>query len=1157
MAVLSTIFKAVDQMSVTFTRMGEAGEVAIERWERSASAADDALGRAADGAAQAAEATTSAASSATQWTDAVSEYARATTEAIASTEELVQAGAQTEGSLGSAADAAEQATTALEDLGEESERAGDSSEDFGERAVGGIQSLESALAAAGIVVGLTQIADVFFVCSEAAAAYEVELAKVSTIADTSVMSMRGISTQLTTLSMETGEAVEGLADASYQAISAGVDTANAVEFAGDAAKLAAGGFTDATTAVDVLTTALNAYGLETSQATKISDMLVTTQNLGKTTVNELATNVGKVIPLAAAYGVEMDNLSAGYAIMTANGIATAESTTYIKAMLSELGTSSSVVATTLKDETGQSFAELTANGYSLGDVLAVLGDSVHGNATAFNELWGSTEAGVGALSLFNSGAEKYNTVLGQMQDSAGATAAAYEIMSDTTSDAQEGMRNSANNLAIAYGTAVNPAVKMAYNLIADLVDGMTRFVSEHPAVVAAITAAVAVVGIAVLGIVALSTVTTVATAAVGVFGTTVAAVFWPITAIVAGIAALAAGIAVVVNMVGSANEEFDSLTATSKAQSEELDALNAEYEEAVQLYGENSEQAQALSREIAGLEAEYETCSSTIETFVAKNDALIESHDELVASYESGSADLEKETRNTAALVGRLDELAAKSSLSAGEQAQMSAIVEKLNTQVPELALTYDALTGEMNKSVDAIHAMAEEQAKQQSQEANYDAYVKLFQDKCDLAKQLEKATSEAAAAQERFNEASGWDKFWNVGKVTSDLEDFTEEQERVQTALDETNGLISDQEEAFEAAEAATEAAAAVAVDYETGVSNAITSVAGDVDKLAAEWDKSYAAARENIDNTIGLFDTMKTATELSISDMTSAMESQVEYLTTYSENLRKAAEYGLDGDLIASLSDGSTESAGQLDAIIGKIETLGGTTADAAGFIKNFNDQFSAVSAAKDTFVATSESMKMGFDAAMTDIEDRMMTAISEMNMSKDAATAAEATVGAYISAIKGKVEDAKSAAAAVAAAAKSALLGTQENPTAGYASGTDNATPGWHMVGEEGPELMHFAGGERVLPADATAQILGASSRPAMQTNVPEGMERAKSEGAYSERKITIELAGCGSIELTGGKRNTDEAVAWLDENLRPAIVGVLRKEMQEEGDGAYEF
>lgn len=46
-------------------------------------------------------------------------------------------------------------------------------------------------------------------------------------------------------------------------------------------------------------------------------------------------------------------------------------------------------------------------------------------------------------------------------------------------------------------------------------------------------------------------------------------------------------------------------------------------------------------------------------------------------------------------------------------------------------------------------------------------------------------------------------------------------------------------------------------------------------------------------------------------------------------------------------------------------------------------------------------------------------------------------------------------------------------------GYATGTNNAARGWHMVGEEGPELMWFNGGERVLNNTATMDMLSGLS------------------------------------------------------------------------------
>ena len=76
----------------------------------------------------------------------------------------------------------------------------------------------------------------------------------------------------------------------------------------------------------------------------MSDVLLTTQNLGKTSVDELSSSMGKVIPLASAYNVSLENLSSGLAIMTANGIATAEATTYTKSMLNELGDDRSAVS---------------------------------------------------------------------------------------------------------------------------------------------------------------------------------------------------------------------------------------------------------------------------------------------------------------------------------------------------------------------------------------------------------------------------------------------------------------------------------------------------------------------------------------------------------------------------------------------------------------------------------------------------------------------------------------------------------------------------------------------------------------------------------------------------------------------------------------------
>ena len=286
-------------------------------------------------------------------------------------------------------------------------------------------------------------------------AFESAMAKVGTIADTTKVPLESLSSQVLQVSGDMHIGANEIAEAAYQAISAGQDTGNAVAFAGQASMLATAGFTSTTSAVDILTTALNAYGKGADEAGHVSDVLLTTQNLGKTSVDELAGSMGRVIPLAAAYNVSMENLSSGLAIMTANGLATAEASTYTKSMLNELGDTGSTVGKILQQQTGKSFAELNADGKSLGDVLQVLYDSVGGNATKFAGLWSSVEAGTGALSLASSGADKFNGVLQQMQADSGATQTAYDTMTDTMAYKLDGVKTNAQNLGTALFDAVS------------------------------------------------------------------------------------------------------------------------------------------------------------------------------------------------------------------------------------------------------------------------------------------------------------------------------------------------------------------------------------------------------------------------------------------------------------------------------------------------------------------------------------------------------------------------------------------------------------------------------------------------------------------------------------------------------------------------------
>lgn len=322
-------------------------------------------------------------------------------------------------------------------------------------------------ASAGLLTGTAKIASNF----------EDAMAKVSTIADETVVSMDDMKSAIMELSNETGIASTDIAENVYNAISAGQDTADAVNFVKNATTLAKAGFTDSAAATDLLTTALNAYGLEASEVTNISDTLIMTQNLGKTSVNELASSMGKVIPTANANNVAFKQLSTAYAVMTAKGVNTAESTTKINAMLAELGKTGTKVDVTLREKTGNSFSELMNKGMSLSDVLAIIKDSADEQKLAFGDLWSSTQAGSAALTLLGDSADGFNSVLAEMENSSGATQTAFNKL-DTTSTQVKIAMNELKNTGIELGEEALVSAKPVLEDICEMVKELSEWFSS-------------------------------------------------------------------------------------------------------------------------------------------------------------------------------------------------------------------------------------------------------------------------------------------------------------------------------------------------------------------------------------------------------------------------------------------------------------------------------------------------------------------------------------------------------------------------------------------------------------------------------------------------------------------------------------------------------
>ena len=968
--------------------------------------------------------------------------------------------------------------------------------DFGDHSATAISNLDAALASAGIVAIISETAQAFMECAEAAAVYETALAKISTIADPAQASMEAIKTDITALSQETGQSVNDLSESVYQAISASVETAGAVEFVRQSNMLAVGGFTDTTTAVDVLTTAINAYGLETSQATEISDMLITTQKLGKTTVGELGSTLGTVIPTAAAYKVNMENVSAAMVAMTKQGINTATSSTYLRAMMKELAKDGSDVSNILKEETGKSFSALMSEGKSLGDVMQILGNSVNGDTTAFANLFKEGRAAQGALTIFNAGAQEFNGTVAQMANSVGATADAYGKMENTAEHAQKVFTNSAENLKIAIGDDLSPMITNLYDMGSEGLKLITDFVKANPKVVGAVTAAAVGVGVFGGALVAYTAATKAAEIATNMF--TAAMDANPVFLMLSAAVALTAGIVALVGAMDNASENGKELTETSREQKEEIDKLKQKYAELKEQGKENEQEAKDLRGQIHELTKEYESSQQTYGELLADQAKISESFAKLLE--EDKTDELEEEAATAGWLVTKLFNLAEQSNITAAAQEEMKAIISRLNTEYKGLNLTYDDVISKTATTKEALESYLETLYNQKQ----YENAQKQWLDTRTLLKQQEeqynKFVREAVTASKKYEEAieaNGGDipTFWDY----NEYQDFWDRQieytnsagEKVKgtfrEAFDESRKNVDDMKAACEGylqtmKEIGDESnkAAESNKSWQGAASEAIQSVQSQIDNLAAAYDEAFEAAQKSIQNTVGLTTQLSNETEITTGKLTETWENQINWINKYSENLQKAQKYGITDGLISSLSDGSQESGQYINQIIGELDNL--NEKDAKALVEKLNKDFNGVQAAEGAFAKTVAGYKTHFEKSMTDMQTTAEKAIAALDLSDDAKKSAAATIQAYVSEINKQVASASfvNATSAVQAAVKSTLSPkgifaySQTPDIEANAKGTKHSADVF-LAGEEGPELIVNAEGSQVFTAAETQRIL----------------------------------------------------------------------------------
>ena len=506
------------------------------------------------------------------------------------------------------------------------------------------------------------------------------------------------------MSNRTGVAFTDLAESMYSALSAGVPQDNVLEFVENTVNLSKGGFTQTATAIDIVTTALNAYQMEMSEATHVQDVLITTQNLGKTTVDELASNMGKLIPTANSVNVAFDQLGAMYATVTANGVATAETTTYLNAMINELGASGSTAekamqaATAGTDMAGKKFSEISAMGYDVTDVLKLMDEYAQSTGKSLSDMFSSSE-GAKAASILLSNMEGFKSNITSMIDSAGAASAAAETMMDTTAEKIQVAKNQIDNLTSSIAEQLLPVIGETAQEISDVADSSK--IDETAKVVGNFISGTLTLLLKNINLIA-SAVTGV-TAAVIAFKTANV-----LTKVIASWQTAALQVTMLGNAQGAAAIKSAALKGELTAQEIVYAVLSGKLDVATAKQialntAMNMNPAGIIAVAVGLLAAAltgFAISAGTAESAAKElNDAIDQMHD----SVESSIADNEAEMSVLKDKVKRYDELRTAVSLTTDEQKELSTLAQELQGVLGDEVTVVDQLTGKYNDLTDAV----------------------------------------------------------------------------------------------------------------------------------------------------------------------------------------------------------------------------------------------------------------------------------------------------------------------------------------------------------------------------------------------------------------------------------------------------------------------
>ena len=966
-------------------------------------------------------------------------------------------------------------TARIKELQAEQDKAAEGATSFGERSVQAIGAVQQALIAAGIAAALKKIADAYMECVKIAGDFEAGMSNVEALSGATAAEMEQLSGVAKELGATTKFTAQEAADAMGYMAMAGWDAIDMMNGMDGVMQLAAASGEDLAMVSDIVTDNLTAFGLTAADTAHFSDVLAAAATNSNTNVSIMGETFKQSASIAGALGYSIEDVAVAVGLMANSGVKGSIAGTALKNTFNGL-----LEGATL---TGAAFGEYEYSAIKADGTMKSFSSTINELRVYFAQM---TEAERGNNAMTIAGARGYNGLLAilnaadedyaSLTDSINNCSGAAQRMASIKLDNMNGQLTLMNSAWEALRTTVGeqfiPEMRGLYEIGTDVFTVLNDFVRENPALVKAVAAFVAVIGVATAGLTAYAAIAKVVAALnlASLFATA-----GPILLAVGAVAALTAGIAALSNAGSEEEKELRSLTAASREQHAQLQELNAQYEEAKAQYGETSDEALALRYEVDQLTDAYEANKQTLDDFIAENDALIESHNKVMASFSETTNSIGDEEQGALALALKLGELTSKTTLTENEQKQLLAVVDALNKSVPDLALNFDTAKNSINMSADAVKAAIKAQAQQEREAEKYRTWVDLTKEELALDEQLAEATENLRLRKEELT-AEGYNTNAPLIGWSTDLDDYEAEVERLTAAYNENQAALAELDQKQEN----------VADGSSAELQSIIESTTEQAAALTEAYKATYEAAMESIQGQYALWDTAAPAVATSAGNINSAMESQIAYYKAYDANLQSLTERSADieglSEVIASFADGSKES---VNAVAG---LAAASDEELRKVVANYNAREQVVSDTSHSISMLVNEFPQEIDKLQKELED----GVAAMNLGSEAAESARATIQGYIDGLDGMHPEVQAAFARFAQAVPQtpALPGNGFAPIAslhgrGYATGTESAEPGFALVGEKGPELIYFNGGEKVVNAAQTAAM---RSQPAISALVP---------------------------------------------------------------------